>query len=138
MSFTLYDLNSGLDSDDAIEFSRKAILFEDFDINKLKRDNKKEKLNHFITKSVMFFILRELKHNVVTEVEIVGVGTGDLLDIDAKVLYEFETTGTKNVQRKVNEIYKQTGIEVIVINVKEVPDDIFQRYLKLKEYVIPD
>ena len=89
-------------------------------------------------KSVMFFILRELKHNVVTEVEIVGVGTGDLLDIDAKVLYEFETTGTKNVQRKVNEIYKQTGIEVIVINVKEVPDDIFQRYLKLKEYVIPD
>lgn len=137
MSFRLYDQNSGLDSDDAIEFSRKAILYEESDINKLVRDHK-EKLNHFSAKALMFYILRELKHEVVSEVEIVGVGVGDLYDITTNVLYEFETTGSKKVQRRVNEIYKHTGNEVIVIDVKDLPDDIFQRYLKLKEYVIPD
>ena len=83
-------------------------------------------------------ILRDLKHDVVTEVEFVDVGIGDLYDISVNVLYEFETTGSKKVQKRVNEIYKQTNIEVIVIDVKELPDDLFQRYLKLKEYVIPD
>ena len=89
-------------------------------------------------KAIFFMVLRNLKHDVVSEVQIVGVGVGDLFDITSQVLYEFETTGCKSVQRRVNEIYKQTGIEVIVIDVKDLPDDIFQRYLKLKEFVIPD
>ena len=86
----------------------------------------------------MFFILRGLKHNVVSEVWIVDVGYGDLFDITTNVLYEFETSGCKSVQRRVNDIYKQTGVEVIVIDVQELPDDIFQRCIKLKEFVIPD
>ena len=137
MSFELYDLKSGLDSDDAIEFGCKAILYEEFDINKLVYDHK-EKLSHFCAKALMFFVLRELRHDVATEVEVVNVGVCDLYDISTKVIYEFETTGSKKVQRRVNKIYKHTGNEIIVIDVKELPDDIFQRYLKLKEYVIPD
>ena len=137
MSFGLYDLKSGLDSDDTIEFSHKAILYEESDINKLVRDHK-EKLYHFSAKALMYFILRELKHDVASEVEIVGVGVGDLFDISTKVLYEFETTGSKKIQRRVNEIYKNASIEVIVIDVKDLPDDIFQRYMKLKKFVIPD
>ena len=137
MSFDLYSLNSGLDSDDATEFSKKAVLFDRNDINKLVCDHK-EKLYHFSAKAIMFFILREMKHDVVTEVEIVNVGVGDLYDLTTGVLYEFETTGSKKAQRRVNEIYKQTKMEVIVIDVKDLPDDIFQRYMKLKEYVIPD
>ena len=137
MSFGLYDLKSGLDIDDATEFSRKAILYEESDINKLVRDHK-EKLNHFSAKALLYFVLRELKHNVVSEVEIVDVGFCDLYDISTRVIYEFETTGSKKVQRRVNEIYQHTGNEVIVIDVKELPDDIFQRYMKLREYVIPD
>ena len=137
MSFDLYSLNSGLDSDDPRDFYRKAILYERSDINKLVHHHK-EKLNHFSAKAIMFMILRDLKHDVASEVEIVGVGICDLLDITTNVIYEFETTGCKSVQRRVNDIYKQTGVEVIVINVKELPDDIFQCYLKLKEFVIPD
>ena len=137
MSFDLYSLDSGLDRDDATGFSRKAILYDRSDINKLVH-HLKEKLNHFSAKAIMFMILRDMKHDVVSEVEIVGVGVCDLFDIFAKVIYEFETTGCKSVQQRVNEIYKQTGVEVIVIDVKELPDDIFQRYMKLKEYVIPD
>jgi hypothetical protein len=62
----------------------------------------------------------------------------DLYDISTRVIYEIETTGCKKIQRRVNEIYEQTGVEVIVIDVKDLPDDIFQRYIKLKEYIILD
>ena len=96
MSFDLYDLNSGLDHNDATEFSLKAILYEECDINKLDHDYK-EKLNHFSAKALMYFILRELKHDVVSEVEIVDVGVSDLFDITTRVIYEFETTGSKKV-----------------------------------------
>ena len=106
-------------------------------MNKLVHDFK-EKLNHFSAKALMYFILRELKHDVITEVEFVNVGFGDLYDITVNVLYEFETTGSRKKQKRVNEIYKQTGIEIIVIDVKNLPDDIFQRYLKLREYIVPD
>jgi len=137
LSFDLYSLNRSIDDEDTIRFSRKAILYDRSAVNKLVHDFR-EKLNHFCAKALMFFILRELKHDVVSEVEIVDVGFGDLYDITTNVFYEFETSGCKSVQRRVNEIYKQTGVEIIVIDVKELPDDIFQRYLKLKEYVIPD
>ncbi len=79
-----------------------------------------------------------MKHNVVSEVRIVDVGFGDLFDISTNVLYEFETSHCKSVQRRVNDIYKLTGVEVIVIDVKDLPDDLFQRYMKLKEFAIPD
>jgi len=137
MSFDLYSLDSGLDSDDPTKFSRKAILFDESDVNKLVH-HLNERLNHFSAKAILFMILRDLKHDVISEVEIVGVGVCDLFDITTKVIYEFETTACKKVQRRVNEIYNQTGVEIITIDVKDLPDNIFQRYMKLKEYVIPD
>ena len=137
MSFNLYDLDSGLDSDNPTDFSRKAILYDKSNINKLVHDHK-EKLNHFSAKAIFFYVLSELGHDITTECQIIGVGRIDLFDITARVIYEFETSGCKSVQRRVNEIYKQTGVEIIVIDVKELPDDIFQRYLKLREFVIPD
>lgn len=137
MSFNLYDLNDSLDSDDSSGFSRKAILYDRNDLNKLVIAGT-EKLNHFITKAIMFYILSELNHNLATECNIAGIGRIDLFDVTTQTIYEFETTGSKSGQQRVNDIYKQTGVEVIVIDVKELPDDIYQRYLKLKEFVIPD
>ena len=137
MSFNLYDLDYKLDDKNATDFSRKAFLYDRNDLNKLVIAGN-EKLNHFISKAIMFYILNELDHDVVAECNIVGVGRLDLFDVTTRVIYEFETTGCKSVQQKVNDIYKQTGIEVIVIDVKDLPEDIFQRYLRLREYVIPD
>ena len=137
LSLDLYNLNRSIDDEDAVKFSRKAILYDKSDVNKLVHDFR-EKLNHFCAKAILFMILRELKHDVVSEVEIVGIGFSDLFDISSNVLYEFETSGGKGYQKKSNKIYKQTGVEVIVINVKDLPDDLFQRYLKLREYVVPD
>jgi len=137
LSFDLYSSSRSLDDEDAIKYSRKAILFDKSDVNKLVHDPK-EKLNHFSAKAILFMILRGLKHDVVSEAQIVGVGFCDLFDISVRVIYEFETSHCKKVQRRINSIYRQTGIEVIVIDVQELPDDIFQRYLKLKEFVVPD
>jgi hypothetical protein len=43
-----------------------------------------------------------------------------------------------NKRRKENEIYVQIGVEVIIIFIKDLPDDLFQRYMKLREYVVTD
>jgi len=137
MSYDMYDLNYELNDKNALDFSRKAILYDRNDLNKLVIDGT-EKLNHFIAKAIMYYVLSELDHDITTECTLVGVGRLDLFDITTNTVYEFETTGCKSVQRRVNEIYLQTGVEVIVIDVKELPDDIFQRYIKLREYVIPD
>ena len=137
LSFNLYDLNYELADKNALDFSRKAILFDRSDLNKLVIAGV-EKLNHFISKAIMFYALSELDHNIVSECQIVGVGRLDLYDITTRTIYEFESSSSINKRRRENEIYKQTGVEIIIINIKELPDDIFQRYLKLREYIIPD
>ena len=137
MSFNLYDLEYELADKNALDFSKKAILFDRSDLNKLVIAGT-EKLNHYLSKAIMFYILSEMDHDVVSECQIVGVGRIDLYDISTRTIYEFESSHSINKRRRENEIYKQTGVEVIIINIKELPDDIFQRYLKLREYVIPD
>jgi hypothetical protein len=137
MSYNLYDLDYELADKNALDFSRKAILFDRSDLNKLVIAGT-EKLNHFSAKAILYYILSEMDHDVVSECQIVGVGRIDIYDVTVRVIYEFESSHSMNKRRKENEIYKQTGVEIIVIYVKDLPDDIFQRYLKLKEYVIPD
>jgi hypothetical protein len=137
MSFNLYDLDYELDDKNAVDFSRKAILYDRSDLNKVVIAGV-EKLNHFITKAIMFYILSELNHDVITECRIIGVGRVDLYDITTRTVYEFETTGCLKTRQRVKEIYEQTGVDVILILVEKLPDDIFQRYLKLREFVIPD
>jgi hypothetical protein len=137
MSGNVYDRDFELADKNALDFSRKAILFERSDINKLVIAGR-EKLNHFISKSIVFYLLREMAHDLVTECNIIGVGRIDLYDITTSTIYEFESSTSINKRRKDNDIYKQTGVEVIMINIKDLPNDIFQRYLKLKEFIIPD
>ena len=137
MSFNLYDLDYELADKNALDFSKKAILYDRNDINKLVIAGT-EKLNHFLTKSTLFYILTELCHDVVTECQIVGVGRIDLFDITTQTIYEFENHVSPKYREEANEKYHMAGVEVIVIDINELPDDIFQRYLKLREYVIPD
>jgi len=137
MSFNLYDLDFELADKNALDFSRKAILFNRNDLNKLVIAGT-EKLNHFISKAIIFYILSELDHDIVTECSIIGIGRIDLYDKSTQTIYEFESSSSINKRRKDDEIYAQTGVEVIIINIKKLPDDIFQRYLKLREFAIPD
>jgi len=86
----------------------------------------------------MFFLLSELNHNIVTECNIIGVGRVDLYDITTRTVYEFENSHSPQYRKEANEKYIQAGVEVIVIDLNILSDDIFQRYMKLREYVIPD
>ena len=61
-----------------------------------------------------------------------------MYDITTRTVYEFEKSHSPKYRREANEKYIQKGVEVIVIDVKELPDDIFQRYMKLKEFMISD
>ena len=66
MSYNLYDLDFELEDQNALGFSRKAILYERNDINKLVITGN-EKLNHFSAKAITHYILSELNHNIVSE-----------------------------------------------------------------------
>ena len=69
-------------------------------------------------------------HDVATEAEIKGVGRVDLYDISTKVIYELETNLSPKYRREANQKYIQAGVEVIVIDINELPDDIFQTQLR--------
>ena len=75
MSYDIYDLKSELADKDALEFERKAISYQPMDINRLVK-HPREKLDHYIAKSVLFYILRKCGHDVLSELGIVGVGKG--------------------------------------------------------------
>ena len=73
MSLDLYDLRSELTDRNALEFERKAISYLPTDVNRLVKHHR-EKLEHYTAKSILFYILQEYNHDVLTEFEIVGVG----------------------------------------------------------------
>ncbi|MDO9538215.1 MAG: hypothetical protein Q7J68_07845 [Thermoplasmata archaeon] len=83
-----------------------------------------ESLDHWITKALLFRMLRKMKHDVITEFEITGMGVGDIFDLTTSVQYEIETTSySKFIQRR-KEDYSRVGVEVIVIPLARLPEDV--------------
>ena len=81
----------------------------------------------------------ELKHDVICDYYIAGVGGKvDLYDIAARVIYNFQNVSIYSNDLMFNDILIQNVVEVINIDVDQLPDDLYQRYLKLKEYVFYD
>ena len=132
MSYNEYEMNYVLDE-------MKAIIYDHEKINKLVIVEN-EKLNHFICKATLFYVLRELDHDMIPDFHVIGVGSLDLYDLSARTIYMFDTDPNKlkEYQKQIDELYGDSEVEVIAINMEELPDDIFQRYLKLKEYVFSD
>ena len=137
MSYDLYNLKYELSDREAYDFARKAISYQPSDVNRLVI-RPPEKLEHYLAKSVLFYILQEYNHDVLSEFEVVGVGRGDLFDLNTRVQYELETTDSKWYQRKANEKYMSIGHEVIVIDCSELPLDFYQIYMYLQQFVHPD
>ena len=114
--------------------NKSALLYNHTDINRLVLAEH-ENLSNFITKSILYYILSELNHDLSCDYHIIGIGNFDLMDLSARVAYIFEPHRLNEYQNQIDELYKNSEIEVIGINIEELPDDIFQRYLKLREYV---
>ena len=116
------------------EYKQRGILYLPEHVNTLKMHTK-ETIDHWITKALVFRMLRNIKHNVVTEFEITGMGVGDIFDLTASIQYEIETTSYPKYIRDRAKKYIRIGVDVIVIPIGKLPEDIKEREKALKEYV---
>jgi len=119
---------------DKRNYKQRGIIYLPEHVNTLKM-YPSESMDHWITKALVFRLLRKLKHEVVTEFEITGMGLGDILDLTTSVQYEVETISyPKYIQDRAKQ-YVRIGVDVIVIPVGKLPKDLKQRNKALKEYV---
>ena len=114
-------------------------LYNREDLNKLVIAEK-EDLNKFSCKAILYYILHgELKHDLVCDYHIIGVGNVGLYDVTTRTIYQLESSSFMNNKHLTeNDILNHSEVEVIIIFLEDLPDNIFQRYLKLKEYVFSD
>ena len=75
---------------DKREYKQRGILYLPEHVNTLKMHTK-ETADHWVTKALVFRLLRNMKHDVVTEFEITGMGVGDMFDLTTSTQYEIET-----------------------------------------------
>jgi hypothetical protein len=66
--------------------------------------------------------------------------TLDLYDLSSRTAYQFQDPHNpiNELQQIKNDILLKNDVEVIIIHLEDLPDNIFQRYLKLKEYIFSD
>lgn len=79
-----------------------------------------------------------MKHDVITEFEIPGLGQGDVLDLTTKIQYEIETTTIQSFHKKRIHQYEDSGLEIIIIPTNKLPLDIKGRCKSIEEYIHPD
>ena len=103
-------------------------------INTLKMHST-ETLDHWITKALLFRIFRKLKHDIITEFEITGMGVGDVFDLTTSVEYEIETTSYSKFIERRKQDYARDGVEVIVIPLAKMPEGVKEREKVLGEWV---
>ena len=131
MSLNEYELNHML-VDESVN------LYAHDNLNKLIIADD-ENLNHFSAISILFYILAELNHDVICDYHVIGFDKFDLYDITNRTVYQIENADSVDELRPIkNDILLQKDVEIIIIFLEDLPDDLFQRYLKLKEYVFSD
>ena len=120
---------------DKRDYNRRGILYHPDHVNTLKM-HWNETLDHWITKAIVFRLLRKMKHEVVTEFEITGMGVGDVFDLTASRQYEVETKNTPKYIRDRLEQYKRIDVDIIIIPLKNLPEDIKEKEKVVAEYII--
>ena len=136
MSFMKYGRDCEPDIVTASDLYKKAINYQYSDINKLVAHHT-EKIRHFQAKATLFFLLRGMKHDVVSEFSIEGIGKGDLLDVSARVQYEIESERSLSKSNKIKEKYKQANIDLIIVQIHKMPNHIDEISEYLKPYIRP-
>ena len=93
-----------------------------------------ETMKHWVVKAIIFKTLRGMGRQVGTEVEVNG-GIVDVLDADNMIAYEVENNFTrKKLDAKLGNL---SGLrDVFFIDILEVPDDIAEADLYIREKVV--
>jgi hypothetical protein len=121
---------------DDLGYIVRGIVYDEHEINKLSTFQP-ESFKHFLCKAIVFHKLRQMKHKVLSEVEIPGCGIADVLDLTTSVQYEIELSHSKGVRKRKEEMYKRTGWEIIVIDCSKLSTDVDGIWKYLDEFIIP-
>ena len=125
------------DNWDPKESAKKAILFETADIGKLTICSN-ENLLHYISKAILVYFLKRMHHRCSCEVKVVGVGVGDVFDLETNVLYELESEqSTAKIMRRKDK-FLQAGIDLVIIKLPLHTTDLGEIAEYIKNYIRPD
>ena len=119
------------------EYIKNAVMFDKDDIGKLKICSN-ETLLHYLSKAILVYYLKRMKHQCCCEVEVVGCGVGDVLDIDCNVLYELESNQyTSDIMKRKN-VFLNAGIDLVIIKLPLYTTDIGEIADYVKRFIRPD
>ena len=92
---------------------------------------------HFIAKAVLFWLLRDLKHNMATEWRLRN-GYVDIFNRTANTIYEIELQSSSKFRSRKLERYKITGYEIVIVGCSKMPSDIDEIRRYLEQFIVSD
>jgi len=96
-----------------------------------------ESNKHFVAKSVLFWILRDMKHEVASEWRVPN-GYVDLCDRTTRTFYEIEFHVSPKFRARKLELYRISGYDIIIVDCSKLPSDISEVRDYLERFVVPD
>ena len=96
-----------------------------------------ESYRHFIAKACLFWLLRNLKHDVATEWKVPN-GYVDICDKTTRTLYEIEFQASRKFRSRKLKKYNITGYEIIIVDCSKIPLDINEIRKYLEQFIVLD
>ena len=96
-----------------------------------------EPYKHFMAKACLFWLLRNLKHDIATEWRISNSYI-DLCDKTTHTLYEIEINKSPKLRSLKRNLYQMTGYEAIIIDCSKMPSNIDEIQRDLEQYIVID
>jgi hypothetical protein len=96
-----------------------------------------ESYKHFMAKACLFWLLRNLKHDVATEWKVPN-GYVDICDKTTRTLYEIEFHSSRKFRSRKLEKYWITGFELIIVDCSKMPNNINEIRKYLENFIILD
>ena len=96
-----------------------------------------ESYKHFMAKACLFWLLRNLKHDVATEWKVPN-GYVDICDKTTHTLYEIEFQSSQKFRSRKLKKYRITGYEVIIVDCSKMSKDIDEIRKFLEQVIVLD
>ena len=96
-----------------------------------------ESYKHFLAKACLFWLLRNLKHDVATEWKVPN-GYVDVCDKTTQTLYEIEFQASIKFRSRKHKKYRLTGYELIIADCSKMPSNIYEIRKYLEQFIKPD
>jgi hypothetical protein len=115
------------------ELKENGFVLGKYNRNCVFASNGKESIKHFISKAIIFKILRDRGRDAATEVETKNAIV-DVLDIDNRIAYEVENGFDE--EDIIGLISHKELRDIFLIDLKEIPNDIYEAEEFLKQIII--